>query len=580
VSARPVYLQLEECGAALRQRITDLSKGHDPAPWAFTAEELLAGDNLTPKGKLAAISLRADKTFFRAMLTGFLKAWFTDGVDRWQIPGWAWADREEDWHPFTNRNDFLHPLLPREIRRWAGRPVLVERASFNDWLASDELEDQTGFPGLPPAYDEAERPAYVIEQAPPNTPNVSLACAISWLALGISLDADELHSALSIDAFGPDLAAIDQKMKNATERLVTAGTGGLPFWGKYVPNGGNESASMTERIDAVRLEDFRQFDVLHDGLRYGTGLLLDLTQHNMVAFNRVFPSPGHRFTDVKVERAGLMAAFPPSSQMPSPAPAPDWPAADAGSQIAAQPRGEPILIAIGKLLSPEDDFDYDGNAPVAMWWSPVEALAWIATRSQAFVDLMHQRISSGDEYDRVSALGTVLAVVSARYCSCLKELPGTEPWERCECVRNAGRDLLGRIMDGRISALDPGERRNLDAPGFIGVGDRQGADDWLFLTPRLMFYSNHLVAAFPAEMTTASPQGGNVPPNRKLNHDEIIGQAASMLAVRPGISKGSVAASIVADLPLNPRNGKPRDTRHIERMIAHLWEGGASTSPQ
>lgn len=71
-----------------------------------------------------------------------------------------------------------------------------------------------------------------------------------------------------------------------------------------------------------------------------------------------------------------------------------------------------------------------------------------------------------------------------------------------------------------------------------------------------------------------------MPANRKLNHAEIIGQAASMIAAQPGISKGSAAASIVADLPRNPKTGKPRDTRHIERMIAHLWEGGLSQSPR
>jgi len=72
---------------------------------------------------------------------------------------------------------------------------------------------------------------------------------------------------------------------------------------------------------------------------------------------------------------------------------------------------------------------------------------------------------------------------------------------------------------------------------------------------------------------------GKVPTNRSLNHDEIMGKAASMRASQPGISIGSAAASIVADLPRNPRSGKPRDTRHIERLIAHLWEGGLSQSP-
>ncbi|WBX84624.1 hypothetical protein [Sphingosinicella microcystinivorans] len=83
-----------------------------------------------------------------------------------------------------------------------------------------------------------------------------------------------------------------------------------------------------------------------------------------------------------------------------------------------------------------------------------------------------------------------------------------------------------------------------------------------------------LLDAFPPNVRGRKDVGGIVPPNRKLNHAKIIEQAASMLAAQPGISKGSAAASIVAELPSNPKSGKPRDTRHIERMIAHLWEGG------
>ncbi len=73
---------------------------------------------------------------------------------------------------------------------------------------------------------------------------------------------------------------------------------------------------------------------------------------------------------------------------------------------------------------------------------------------------------------------------------------------------------------------------------------------------------------------------GNVPKNRSLNRDEIIGQAKSMLVAQPRISIGSAAASIVADLSPNPNTGKPRDARHIERMIAHLWKGGLPQSPR
>jgi len=89
-----------------------------------------------------------------------------------------------------------------------------------------------------------------------------------------------------------------------------------------------------------------------------------------------------------------------------------------------------------------------------------------------------------------------------------------------------------------------------------------------------------LLSVFPPTVRGQPETGGIVPANRKLNHNEIIKKATSMLANQPGISKGSAAASIVADLSPNPRTGRPRDTRHIERMIAHLWEGGVPQSPR
>lgn len=88
---------------------------------------------------------------------------------------------------------------------------------------------------------------------------------------------------------------------------------------------------------------------------------------------------------------------------------------------------------------------------------------------------------------------------------------------------------------------------------------------------------NDLWAAFPASSHNAvGDEGGIVSPNRQLDYDKIIAQAAKMLRDQPSLSKGSAAASIVAELPPNPTTGKPRDTRHIERMIAHLWDGGMS----
>lgn len=74
-------------------------------------------------------------------------------------------------------------------------------------------------------------------------------------------------------------------------------------------------------------------------------------------------------------------------------------------------------------------------------------------------------------------------------------------------------------------------------------------------------------------------EGPTSPPNRQLDHDEIIQRASELLADQPLLSIGSAAASIVVELPPNARSGKPRDQRHIERMIAHLWEGDSPKSP-
>lgn len=82
----------------------------------------------------------------------------------------------------------------------------------------------------------------------------------------------------------------------------------------------------------------------------------------------------------------------------------------------------------------------------------------------------------------------------------------------------------------------------------------------------------------PGAMAVGSAKGGT-PANRQLDHDEIIRQAAALRAGKAGISKGSVAASIINGLGVNPRTKKPWDNRHIERMIGHLWEGDFAQSP-
>lgn len=309
MSAHPVYLETRDYMPAIRQRLT----GQAPN---LEAEAPCADDDVTPRPD--SIYARADRILFRAMLNGTLTGWFRDGSERCEVPGWAWADQGGDANGLMQGYDFLHTLLPPKWRRWARLPVSIERSEFENWLGSGELEDQSGFPDLPVAHDEIDRPPHIEHQDLPTDPTVSLSHAVSWLAFGISMDAATLLAALSADAFGSDLALVDRKMKHATERLVTAGTGGLPFFGKFVPVGADYGAALTERIDTARLEDFRQFDVIYDGLRYGTGLRYDFAEQSMIALNHVFPSPDRRYIHVKVERIGLTAITQLTPNAPQP----------------------------------------------------------------------------------------------------------------------------------------------------------------------------------------------------------------------------------------------------------------------
>lgn len=96
---------------------------------------------------------------------------------------------------------------------------------------------------------------------------------------------------------------------------------------------------------------------------------------------------------------------------------------------------------------------------------------------------------------------------------------------------------------------------------------------------RPLFLSRTAFEIWRSDTLTSKKKGGNVPANRQLDHEKIVSQAAEMLRQQPELSIGSAAASIVAELPPNPKTGRPRDTRHIERMIAPLWEGKVPESP-
>lgn len=160
-----------------------------------------------------------------------------------------------------------------------------------------------------------------------------------------------------------------------------------------------------------------------------------------------------------------------------------------------------------------------------------------------------------------------------------------EQQEKVETARKAHLDALAHFMREGGEAqeffkatfhLHGGNSTNLLpldlALKFRSVGTLTAEECWAFV----MCWRRSPGERWPGNKSASARQ---TPANRQLDHNAIIQEAAELLAAQPTLSKGAAAASIVAELPHNPRTGKPRDTRHIERIIAHLWDRRLSEAP-
>jgi hypothetical protein len=145
--------------------------------------------------------------------------------------------------------------------------------------------------------------------------------------------------------------------------------------------------------------------------------------------------------------------------------------------------------------------------------------------------------------------------------------------DQLNIVRGSLDTQLTKIACGKFRLYDPERGRLYAGTGLFLI---PGAP--MFEEPTVTcYYDNVLVErAGPLAALNAQKRRAN---NRQLDHKKIIDSADSMLTINPDISLTSTAASIVADLPPNPKTGKPRDQRHIERLIDHLWGGGIAKAP-
>lgn len=143
------------------------------------------------------------------------------------------------------------------------------------------------------------------------------------------------------------------------------------------------------------------------------------------------------------------------------------------------------------------------------------------------------------------------------------------------------------FYDGRkIKAGEKDVTTALQESRLVAYGAKPGQDfvpipaiEWtrLRIAPQSphRFHPYVQVSVRAADVLKIFPHDYRVPaPNRQLDYDEIKAKAKAMREQRPELSIGSAAASIVAELPPNPRTKKQRDHRHIERLIAPLWKEG------
>ncbi len=261
---------------------------------------------------------------------------------------------------------------------------------------------------------------------PPDTPFVTLSEALTWIAFGVSMDSDQLHEVLGLDNIGECVP--QEAIKNAVAQLTALGGGGkITMRGKYRERrNDDERTLLTTTIEALKLEDYRQFSYLDDELRHGEGLLFWRDEDGSTLDYVMGGGRKDSFLHVKVDRADLLREFRPHGLMGWEPEAIHWSDLDSP------------LLARAKQLASEAEADE--------WWNWPQAVAWVGARSLEHIATM--RLSAEprtrqSDYDPAVALGAEHYLGSA-YCA--------DPQE-------AERDLQRAIERGDIRTLGARNRR-------------------------------------------------------------------------------------------------------------------------
>ena len=531
------WLPVSKATRILHRILRSRLAGQEPAPWIdppadpFDAES----ENATHRHRRTA---RTSLTMRRALLTGDLNAYLVKDGRSHPLPGWAWDNASAAENAFHFNRLPLNPLLDHGLEEFGDWRCFVSRAELKAWLGRSDISDIGDLPKLPTPYDQAARPDQLTYREPQNRQYIELAQALTWIAFGISLSRDEFNLVASC-GFGPfaEVGWSDDFHAALASFADQASAGNIRVRGRYVSNYSDHTAAAqadTVYLTDTQLRDFARFDSLHGGLERGAGLAWETE-----ALEEALNGRNDGWREVEVSRADLMKVFDRQ---------------DETARALTQPMPA-TLPDVGLVMGLD------------------EALSWLAHNRPSF-DYQVWANDAG-EIKIKDPCGEVVEPAK----------DGSQP-QSIEALRQASRHVHGALRDGYLASyIAPKESSPLQVPRAY----------WNGVNPQSLHHiyrgmsSEDQGAGYPVllsrkafdewrtqENSAAAKQGGGkVPANRQLDHEKIRDRVRKMRREQPTLSKGSAAASIVAELPNNPKTGKPRDQRGIERIIASLWEGKA-----
>jgi hypothetical protein len=138
---------------------------------------------------------------------------------------------------------------------------------------------------------------------------VTLSEALTWIAFSNVQDRVTLNKELAEPAFGMELGSAKARLEDALVSLMDAACAGkVELRGKYLPSGQSSAdEEKTHTIPATEFENYRQFDLTEDALRFGSGLAW--LPDKSYTWQYVSHKRPEFYTNVTASRSGLMHTF-------------------------------------------------------------------------------------------------------------------------------------------------------------------------------------------------------------------------------------------------------------------------------